>query len=792
MEQLIQDTRFAIRQLWKSPIFALTAIFTLALGVGPTTALFAVIHGSLRLTYPNPSQLVVIKSSYPAGSFLSVSLPDFETWRQEAPSFTQLVAFFPTRKTYLGSNEPSRLNITEISRDFFNALGVRLILGRDFSAADQRRGASAVCILNEKYWRNAFSGDRAVLGRSVVLDGVTYTVIGVAPKMRPTLIREPDIWIPLEAAPPWTQHGTNYLVAIGRLRPDRGIREAAADLAVVQNRIDSAFPANKHGIEVDPLSEELFGNVRRILLIVLVAVVFVLLIACLNIASMLFARGTDRKQEFAIRNMLGATPGRLLRQNAVESLCLAFAGCGLGLCFAFLLLRIPIPAWPEFLEAPSQIHLDLEIMLFILALIVLTTVVFGTIPTLRTLQQSLRAATAGGKSTESREDRTARSILLIAEIGFATLLVAGAVSMTMHFKQLLQTDPGVNPDHVLTLTISLSPLRYADDESERRFFNTLVERLRRLPGVEGVGGISETPFDGRAQTSDFQYDNEPSNLLNQLPFAENYFVSPDYFQVAQTPLLAGRSFTLADDGRAPLVAIVNERMAQRLWPDKQAVGRRIKLGGSWHEVIGVVGDVHSAGVSRAIPLQIYLTMEQHPQNSLTMLLRIKIPPLDLSETAKRAVYEIDRQQPVSNVAEMDQLASQSIAGENTTTKVTVALGSLAMLLASIGVNGVMAYSVSRRSREFGLRMALGAQRKNILALLMTEVGVLVSLGIALGGLLTFVGSGWVRTQLPGSAGISTTAFVQSAAFLGVLACLAALIPARRAISVNPMEFLNSE
>jgi putative ABC transport system permease protein len=765
---------------------------TLALGVGPTTALFAIIHGSLRLSYPNASQLVVIKNTYSTGSYLSVSLPDFDTWRRETPSFAQLVAFFPSRKTYVGKNEPYRLSATAISRDFFSVFGVRPVLGRDFSVSDQRTGALAACILDEGFWNQEFGRDKAVLGRGIILDDVTYTIVGVAPRLRPTLIREPAIWIPLEAAPPWTQHGTNYLVAVGRLSSGAGIRQATADLTVVQNRIDSAFPGNKHGIEVEPLAEALFGNMRRILLVILAAVAFVLLIACVNIASMLFARGADRKQEFTVRHMLGATPIRLLRQNTVESLCLSLAGCGLGLGLAFLLLRIPISAWPKFLEAPSQIHLDIELLLAVLGLILLTTVIFGAVPTLQTLRQNLRAATAGGRSTDSREDRIVRSILLVGEIGFATLLVAGALSMTMRFMQLLRTDPGMNPDHVLTMAIPLSPTRYADDDSQRRFFDTLLDRLRTLPGVKGVAGTSETPFDGLAETSDFEYDDETSGLKSQLPFAENYFVTPGYFQVVQTPILSGRTFTFADNRHAPLVAIVNERMAKRLWPGKQAVGRKIKFGGSWHQVVGVAGDVHSAGVSGAVPLQIYLTTEQHPSNSLTMLVRTEIAPLDLSEAAKRAVYQIDRLQPVSNVAQMDELASQSIAGENTTTKVTVALGALAMLLASIGVYGVTAYSVSRRWREFGVRMALGAQRSDILTLLMTELGALVASGIVLGGLLALIVGGWVSTQSAGSVRISATAFVPAAASLGILACVAALIPVRRATSVNPMEFLKSQ
>lgn len=793
MQNLVQDLRFGFRQLRKAPGFTLIAVVTLALGIGATSALFNVIHSTLRLPYPEASRLIALKNKYPTGSYLSVSFPDFQIWRQQTTSLSQLVTFFPTHKTYRHQGEPLRLDVTDVSDGFFPMFGIRPLLGRDFMTADQKKGATPVCILNETFWKSEFGGSVNVLGQTLVLDGTPYEVVGVVPRMVPSLLREPNLWIPLEANPPWTQHGTNYLVAVGRMKQGLSVQTAVNDLTTIQTQIDQQFPSNKHGIEAELLSETLFGDLRTVLSSMFIAVGFILLIACVNIGSMLLARATDRAQEFAIRYALGATAWRLFHQSLAESLSLALGGGLLGWVLSLALIRIPVAAWPKFLPDPSQIHSDWLLLVFITGLVFLTTIFFGSIPVLQILRQNAEGRKLDARvNTETRDRRFARSALLITEIALATLLVSAAANMALYFSKLLRADPGMNPDHVLSVTVSLSPLRYSNEDNRRRFLDSLLEKLKGMPAIRGVAAASDAPFAGLAQTGDFEYEGEPNNIAGQLPFAENYFVSPEYFAVMQVPLLAGRPFSSQDKADSPHVTIINRKMASTLWPHQNAVGKRIKLLGEWQQIIGVVQDVHTAGVSQPVEFQTYLPTQQYPLGNLHLLLRTWTAPLDSAAGVKAAVYAVDPQQPVSNISDVMQLASNSIAGQNTATKMSSILGFLALLLASVGVYGVTGYSVNRRSREFGVRMALGAQRYDILRLLMKETSHLLLVGILLGGVLATLLNHWLLSLLPITTGYHILAFTVTSLVLGSLVYLAALIPARRATSVSPIEVLKAD
>jgi putative ABC transport system permease protein len=450
-------------------------------------------------------------------------------------------------------------------------------------------------------------------------------------------------------------------------------------------------------------------------------------------------------------------------------------------------------AWPKYLAKPDQIHSDFTLLLLITALVLLITIFFGSIPVMQILRQSTERVKLDARvNTETRDRRFARSALLITEIAAATLLVSAAANMAFYFSKLLHADPGMNPDHVLSVSISLSPLHYANEADRRRFLENLTEKLRGLPGIKEVAAASDAPFAGFTQTGDFEYEGEPNNIASQLPFAENYFVSPGYFSVMQVAILSGRQFSSTDKSDSPHVAIINKKMATALWPHQSAVGKRIKLRGEWQQIIGVVQDVHAAGVSKPVEFQAYLPTQQYPPGSFHLLLRTWTAPLNSAAAVKSAVYELDPQQPVSNVSDVVQLAANSIAGQNTATKMSGILGTLALLLASVGVYGVTAYSVSRRSREFGLRMALGAQRHDILHLLMKETSHLLLAGILLGGILAILLNHWLLALLPITTGYHAIAFTVTSLVLGSLVYLAALIPARRATSVDLIQVLKAE
>jgi putative ABC transport system permease protein len=791
MWSLRQDLHYAQRQMRKSPAFTLVAVLTLALGIGANTAIFLVLHGALRLPFPHADQLVTVRNDYPGSADTPGSLPDFQDWRNQAKSFSSLVAIFPTRMTYLGKHEPVRVAAAYASDGFLPTLGLTPLLGRGFVAGEHQKGAAPAYVLSEEFWKNEFGADPAVLGRTITLNGRPGTVVGVVPRMVPSFYFEPQVWLPLEAAPPYDQHGTNYLSIVGRLKDGVSLASARSELTVIQGQIDKQFPANAHGISLRLLAQAMFGDVRSVTLVLLAAVGFILLIACLNLANMLLARATDRLREFAIRNALGASMGRLLQQTITESMLLAFLGGILGLVFAVAITRLPLAVWPKFLLRPDQVTLDGTVILFTAGLALLTGLFFGVIPALYVLRENFFTATREGRTlTESREQGLTRSVLMVSEIALATLLVAGALSMARYFTQLMHTDPGINPDHVLSMNVSLSPARYATEEQQRQFFQQLLDRLSTLPGVSSVAAASDAPFGGDAQSSDFEYEGQ-TGRSGQLRFATDLFVSPNYFETMQVPVLQGRSFDQHDQPTAPKVVVINRTMAESLWPGQNAIGKRLTILGE-HQVVGVVADVRAAGVAQPAGFQVYFSSVQHTPSDMTLLMRTTVEPLSVGESAKRTVYAIDPQQAVSNVASADQLASNSIAAQRVSTALSGSLGGLALLLASIGVYGVMAYSVSRREREFGIRMAMGARPIDILSLLMRRSGVLVLIGVAAGVALTVPLSRSLSALLAGSHTFGVLTIAASGILSAGVAMLATYLPARRATAIQPMTALRTD
>jgi putative ABC transport system permease protein len=797
MHTILQDVRYALRQLRKAPGFTLTAVVTLALGIGATTAIFSLIRGALRLPFPEASRLVSVKNQYPGASYLAVSYPDFAEWKRLNKSFAQMVAIFPSRKTYPGKQEPVSLDVSYISNGFFSVFGLTPVAGRGFLPSEERKGAVPVCLLSESFWRKEFGGNSAAVGRSIVLNGTSYTVVGVVPDMVPSFFRKAQVWVSLEAAPPYDQHGTNYLEATGVLKPGASIAQAQSDLAVIQSQIDKQFPENKHGVELQTLAETLFGNVRSVMLILLAAVGFILLIACVNLANMMLSRATERTREFGIRQALGASPLRLLRQSFTESGVLAVGGGLLGLAIAVAITKVPVQAWPKFLEAPASVHLSVGVLCFTGALVVLTSLIFGTAPALQVIRQSARQSVQQDLRTmsDSREQRVVRSSLMVAEMAFATLLVGGALGMALYFAGLMRTDPGMRTDHLLSMGISLPPTRYAKDDDQRRFFHALVEKLDALPGVVSAGGVSDVPFSGNAQSTNFTYEGESDAAKDpsRMDFADTYFVTPGYLQTTQVALKRGRLFTEQDTATSPRVLVISEAMARKLWPNQNAIGKHIQvMAGKPQEVVGVVGDVRNGGVTQPAGIDVYLSTEQYPVGQLTVVMHTRAEPLEVADAAKRAVHTLDPEVLVSIATSVETLAAQSVAAQSTSTMLMGLLGVLALLLASVGVYGVMAYAVSRRQREFGIRLALGAQRGQICSMLLRSTGWLVGLGLLLGGLLSIPLNGWMRSVLGGAIRFQPEVLLGTAALLGGVALLASLIPSYRAASVDPMKALRTE
>lgn len=796
LENLFHDLRYALRQWKRSPGFTLVAIVTLALGMGATTAIFSLIDSALRLPFPHGGRMVTVKNAYPTGGSGPANYPDFEAWKNHNTSFESMAALFATRMTYTSQREPVRVNVSLVSSGFFSLFGLNPVAGHGFSRAEQVKGAVPVCVLDAAFATQEFGSPASAVDRSLALNGKSYTVVGVMPPMTPSLRRRAQVWLPLEADPPWENHGNMYLFAVGLLKPGVSLTQAHSDLAVIQSQIDRQSPAYKHGIQLVSLSDALFGSVRPVMLVLFAAVGSILLIACVNLANMLLARSTERMREFGIRHALGAGGWRLVRQSLVESALLAVAGGAAGLALACGATRIPVQAWPRFLEAPGEVHLSGPILLFSAALVVITCLLCGLVPAIQIFRCSSRSALQSDARTMSgaREQRFARAGLMAAELAFATLLVGGALHMVTYFVGLLRTNPGVNTDHLLSFSYSLPELRYPKDADQRLFYSQLQQKLAALPGIESVGASDDAPFGGSQSSGDFLYEGGPTSRDDSM-FADIFFVNDSYLQTMQAHLLQGRFFSAQDTPASPRVVIINHSMAARLWPNQNPVGKHIAImNDDWRQIVGVVADVRAEGAARPAGLQVYLCATQFDgaSSDLSVVLRTRTDPMDFADAVRRTVHSIDPALPVYKLTPVQVLAAQSVAGQSTAAALMGALGLLALLLASVGVYGVVSYAVSRRRQEFGIRLALGAQRNQILAMLLRSTTWIAVPGIALGLLLAWPLNQWMRALLGKSQQLHPATLILTALVLAAVSLLATVLPARRAARVDPIQAIRSE
>ena len=797
---MLADLRYALRQLRKAPGFAVTAVLTLALGIGANTAIYSIIHGSLRLPYPHSERMVGIQNVFPQGSFYAASYPDFLDWRARANSFAQLVASVTNRATWngesFGKQEPEAVDIGLSSEGFFQMFGIRPIIGRDFLARDHELGSAPVCIVAESFWREELHADPGILGRSLDLGGKPCTVEGVMPVFMPAGFRPTQVWLPLETNKPWDQRGTNYLFVRGMLRPGVSQSQAFAEISAIQSQTNKQFPANAHGISVHPLSQAIFGDLRPVMQVLMAAVGFILLIACVNLANMLLARASDRAREFAVRRALGASSRRLVQQTLSESLLLSLGGATVGLLVAFGLTHIPVAAWPKGFVPPSEAHLDSAVLAFTCALGILTGILFGIVPALRVVHQEDKLALQPGRTmTESRGHGRTRAGLVISEIALSLILVVGALDIAMHFVALLRVDPGVNPRNAMVMTVMLPESQYPKADDQHRFYHALADKLSALPGVVAVGGGVDTPFSGSNANGDFQYEGQPEGTADKNPFAEKHWITPGYFASLGAQFWQGRDFNNQDQANTPQVAIINRTMAKKLWPGQTAIGKRLKPGSEWALIVGVVADIQFAGPGEPPVFQIYSPLYQASVSDLSFVVRsspnLGADPLSLAGPARAVVASIDPKMSVANITSLDVLSQDALAGQRTSTTVTSVLGALALVLASVGVYGLMAYSVSRREREFGIRIALGANRQGILRLLYTTVFELLLSGMGLGILLAYGARVWIASIL-GTKGASSGAIVLGGLLLSFVAVIATAAPARRATRILPGEALHSE
>lgn len=808
MDTLAQDVRYAVRRLVKSPGFSLIAILTLALGIGANSAIFSVVNAVLlrSLPYAAPDRLVMLFNVRGDNPRFPVSAPNYLDFQGQTQLFTGAAAYDEGREYNLvGIGDPMRLKGAEVSAEFFDVLGVRPALGRGFRAEENEPGAGPVVVLSHAAWQQYFGSDPGAIGRTVSLDGVTRTVVGVMPAGF-DFPREATLWTPLEYDAPFrddSNRGSHYLGVIARLRPGVTAEHANAEMHLLGTRLAAEYPPlAKSSAAAVSMREVMVGEIRPALLMLLGAVGLVLLIACANVANLLLARAAAREGELAVRTALGAGRGRLVRQLLTESMILALSGGVVGLLLAYWGTKALMVLRPREIPQLDAVGLDGAVIAFTLGVAVVTGILFGLVPALQVARTDLSTSIREGSrgSLSGRAAGRVRGALVVAEMALAVLLLAGAGLLIRSFVELVSVDPGFRPEGVLSVNVSLPNTSYPDDAAVRQFHSRLQARLRALPGVTSAGAVFALPLAGwGAKAGFYPADGEPPRP-GEMPIAHANVATPGYFTAVGIPLLRGRSFTPADREGAPAALLLSESAARLIFPGEDPLGKRVALtlGSASHpdgvsgEVVGIVGDVHQAGLDTGIEPEVYVPFDQVPFSSMTLTLRTTAPPFSLAAGVRNAVREIDPNLPVNEFQTVDQVVAASVSQPRFYMLLITVFAAVALVLASIGIFGVISYSVTQRTREIGMRMALGASTRAVLVIVVGEAMRLVALGLGIGLLLTFSVARVAKGMLYGIAPSDPLTLAAVVVVLGGVALLASWLPARRATCIDPMVALRQE
>jgi putative ABC transport system permease protein len=831
MDTLWQDLRLGARKLAHTPGFTLAAVATLALGIGANTAIFSVVDAVLLrpLPFPDAGRLVLLWETKPNAAWpqLPLSFPNFADVRGQARSFEGMAAWTSRPDTVFNltvGGEPQPVPYALVTANFFDVLGVAPSLGRAFGSDEAQPGGAPAVVLGHGLWLR-LGADPGLVGRALRLDDRAYEVVGVMPPgfRFASAAREPEIWLSIEQQPDPTQsrryaRAARYLGVVARLRPDASEESARLELETIAWRLRKDNPGffRDGGLLLVPLREQVVASLRPTLVVLLGAVAFVLLIACANVAGLMLARGQGRHAEMALRAALGAPRRRLARQLLTETLLLGLAGGALGLVTAFWGLellalysaRVRDPFIPYAADL-GAVRLDGRVLLFTLALSLGTSLVFGLLPALQASRAGLGAALGAGARTAGGAFRgRARRALIVAEVGLALVLLVGAGLMLESLRRLQGVDPGFRAEHVLAADLRLPSWKYRG-ETVAAFFDLALTRLRGLPGVEEVAAVSALPLTGVEGSTGVLLEGAPEMNPAERPSVHHRAATPDYFAAMGIPLLRGRAFTARDDARAPKVAVVNDTLARRLWPGQDPLGRRLALdveamrffrdrapeldlAAGLREVVGVVADVRHSRLDGEPGAQMYVPFAQRPSSDMTLVLRAAADPRALAEAARGVVRSMDAAQPLANVTTMAALVEASVAPRRLSLRLLGAFAALALVLAAVGLYGLMSQSVAQRTGEIGVRMALGARRGHLLRLVVGEGLALAVAGIALGAATALALGRTLRALLYGVSPTEPGAFAAAAATLAMVAAVASYVPARRASRVDPMTALRNQ
>jgi len=805
LQQLVSDLRFGIRMMLRTPGFTIVAILIMVLGIGANTAIFSLVNGVLLkpLPYPEADRLVYLQASnlQRGWSTFSISPLDFWDWQRMNRSTDLIAAYRRTSVTHTGGNRPESLSALAVSEDYLPLLGSRPLIGRGFTEEDLDPDRERVVVLSYRLWQSSFGSDPNVIDMSITLDGEPNTIIGVAPESwRHIGGTGSDILLPLRPAPWWYQaRGSHFLRGLARTLPDVTLEQARADFSSIANALEAEYPETNDGwgAVVTPLEEIVVGAARTQLLVLLASVGLVLIIACANVAQMTLARASTRGQEMAIRTALGAGRTRVVKQVLAESLLLSCCGGLFGIGLAYGLLKFLTAGWPNILPRLEAVDIGGTVLLFTAGLSLLSGLLFGLFPALSVagsdIGESLRRASWNVTGDTAR--RRFRGGLVVAEVGLAVILLVGSGLLVRSMLALRSENPGFTPHNTLVFSTSLPETRYPTNDEQRAFADACLERLEAIPGADLVAVATSIPMTGQDFINGLEIEGRPQHGVEDELSAITYTISPDYFEAMEIPVRAGRSFTRHDNEDSFLVAVVSESFTHQHFPGENAIGKRIKFKGydnPYMEIVGVVGDIQHYSVGRTSMAQLYVPFPQRPDDDVRFVIKASVPPLSLVSTVREAIQTEDPDQPLMSVTTLEQLIAEDMSLPRFRTLLLTAFGLTALLLSVVGLYGVLSFTVAQRSREIGMRMALGAQQAAILKLVLRDGVPLVLTGVALGLVGSLAATKVLDSLLFGVGARDPGVFVSAPILLIAIATVAVLIPAFRATRVDPVTTLAAE
>jgi len=809
LNQLLAYIRFGLRMLRKNPGFTAVAVLTLALGIGANAAVFSVVYAVLLrpLPYKDPSSLIVLNETTPMVGTVSVSYPNFLDWRNQSHTFSEMAAVRGVGFNLAGVTQPENISGGAVSPNFLSMLGVRPFLGRDFDASEEKPGTPPVILLSYSLWQSHFGGDPNIVGRTIKLDDRSFTIVGVLPPNYRSLDKM-DVMLPIgvwatDNSEDAKERGSRGdLGVIGRLATGVSLTKARAEMEGIAARLATEYPASndRFGVALQPIRDAFVSDIRPAILVLFGAVMFVLLIACANVANLFLVRGASRTKEVALRIALGASRGRIISQMLTESFVLAVLGGVLGLALAVAGIGGMSRLIPADMLSGATVNLNGAVLLFAACVVGLASFIFGLAPALHSTKPDVQSELKeGGRGSSAGAGQSQlRAALATAEISLALILLVGAGLMMKSLYRLLAVDPGFRPDRVLKLEMDLRTQQYSKDPAVLNFWQQVLEKVRVLPGVEAAAVGTAVPLTDSHGRADVTMEGMTAPAPGNYPHPDVHIISPGFVETLGIPLLRGRTFTDANDEKAPLVGMINAMTAKRFFPKEDPIGKRFMFGHpstdppKWYTIVGVVGDTRLYGLANPARLEVYVPFRQNPRSYMALVVKSGADPAALTSAIREAVQSIDKDQPLFAISTMKELVSNSVATRRMTLVLLGLFSGLALVLGAIGIYGVISYSVAQRTHEIGIRMALGAPRRDVFRLVVGQGLKLAGIGIAIGiaGAL-----GLARLMSSLLYGISATDFETFAGvsiLLALVALLACFIPAQRAMRVDPTVALRYE